>query len=647
MFLVFGIPALCDMLAHFELDIHVLMTAAAFASAAIGHAHEGATLLVLFALSEALEERVSLRARASLNALSKMSPETAHCLPKDASHLGSADLATDIAASSLVAGDRILVRAGEIVPVDGKVLDGMSQVQLSHLTGEPLPQSVSQGHMVMSGARNVDGALVLRVERPASESTVQRIVRLTASASASRPQLVTLLDAVASRWSYGVMVSSVVIAALPPLFWGSSLSSSLYRSLVWLITASPCALILATPLVYVSGLSLAASNGVLLKGGRTLDALASATGFAFDKTGTITSGQPALQNVLPVSTVHTSESKALAVASALGRLSVHPISRALVDAAPSDAQTVQILEFQMAPGDGVSGKISLNGQDAPLHSALGRPTFIAQHLETNLGAKDLAEVLKKSAAEVGEGKVSAALCVSGAGTDPEAWLLEFEDCIKSSASEALQDVAKSGSLFMLTGDRQDNAMLVAKAVEGTSCKFSEVHANLRPEDKLAKVRELDNRLRTSAKDSRSFSSRVLSTLGVSQGGLVMIGDGVNDAPALAAATVGVSLAAQAEGALPTNAVEGSDVLILRRNADPGGDADLLRVKWILAVARKAQGIVRQNLFLALVSIGTASIASIAADLPLWLGVILHEGTTMLVALNSLRLLSQVKRLRER
>uniref|UniRef100_A0A7S0BDH3 Uncharacterized protein n=1 Tax=Pyrodinium bahamense TaxID=73915 RepID=A0A7S0BDH3_9DINO len=494
----------------------------------------------------------------------------------------------------------------------------------------------------------------MAVRRPAHESTIQRIGRLASDAKASRPRLVTVLDAVAERWSYALVASTLVIAAVPPLLWQAPVGPSLYRSLAWLITASPCALILSAPMVYVSGLSVAAANGVLLRGGRTLDALAAVTGVAFDKTGTITTGSPTLRRVEVLGEPDSEEAvrqRGLLLASALSRLSVHPVSRGLVAAAPP-GKRAEVADFQMVTGAGVSGTLALPGEQ-PVHAALGRPVFVARQLEQLSGGTVIAEAIRGAAQahedggahEDAGGAVAAfgtitAGAVDGA-THAHAWLFHFEHRLKSSAAEVLAKVSRSGPIYMLTGDRQASALRVAEEIGKGGVTFTGVHAELRPEGKLARVRELDTAMREREAGSGSLLSGLLRALGVSTGGLAMVGDGVNDAPALAAATAGISLAAQAEGALPT-AIEGSDVLVLRRAGDPAGDNDLVRVQWTFALARRARCIMLQNVVLALGSIGGVSALTLCTAMPLWLSVLLHEGTTMLVGLNSLRLLSQLR-----
>lgn len=665
-FAVLGIPALLEALGTLgELDVHFLMTLAAFASVAIGHSHEGAALLLLFALSQWVEDQLSMSARASLDALSRMTPENAHRVPEESESLASVEDSIDTPSSTLRTGDRIIVRAGEVVPVDAEVIDGTSQVRLDHLTGEPLPIAVAQGDEVMSGALSVDGALLLRVLRPADESTIQKIGRLTTTASASRPQLVTFLDAVAKRWSVAVVISTAVIAIVPPLLFHAPVGPSLYRSLVWLITASPCALILAAPLVYVSGLSVCFSNGVLLKGGRVLDALANANGFAFDKTGTLTTGSATLLRIEELSkdsnarniASPSSRTRALAAAGSLGRLSVHPISQALAAAAPPEG-ALEVVEYNMVAGSGVTGIMSFVGEEGVRwEAALGRPAFVSAHLEAGGAAGSaLAAVVRGAAggedaggsAVKGEsGCVVTALGLrpakgatgDGAGAAPVAWLLHLQDRVKTSAQEVLEEMAGRGPVYMLTGDCLANAKSVSTQV---GPHFTAVYADLRPEDKFAKVRELDEHLKEPSKNGTSIRERIVRALGASSGGLVMVGDGVNDAPALAAATAGISLANSTDGALSTTAVEGSDVLVLRQARDVDGDEDLLRVAWVMHVARAARQLVQQNVFMALFSIGGASVLTLVSDIPLWLGVVLHEGTTVLVALNSLRLFSKLR-----
>lgn len=649
-YIVYGIPALAGAMQNSaQLDIHFLMTLAAFASVALGHGMEGALLLLLFALSEVLEEKLSLRAQASLDALGSLCPETVRRLDAHVKTLADAEQGREVRVLDLRAGDRIFVRAGEVVPVDGRIIDGRSQVGMSHMTGEPLPQAVRPGNSVSSGAVTIDGALLLEVQREAGESTLQRLAKLTSSAKASRPKLVTLVDAVAERWSFAVVVSTALVAAVPPLLFRAPLGRSVYHALVWLITASPCALILSTPLVYLSGLSVAARNGVLLKGGRTLDALAVASGVAFDKTGTLTTGTPVLQSLEEVVDSESAHAKskgehqvdALLCAASLGRLSVHPVSRAAVAALPEDKDPLQVTGFQMVAGEGVTGNLLPKEDGVTCKAAMGRPAFVANQVEgSGRSSHALVHALRSRAAKVAKtGSVVMALSVWSPDEEARAWLFHFEDSVKEAAPAVVAEVSRGGPVYMLTGDRHANARSVVDEVGAAN--FDAVHADLRPEDKLEKVRLYDTLLRETA-GKGSWQARLLGLLGVSLGGLVMVGDGVNDAPALAAATAGISLEAQTDGALQSNAVDGSDALILRRASDPRGDSDLKRVAWLLALAQKARNIILQNLCLAGGSILGASSVTLFTGMPLWLGVLLHEGTTMLVGLNSLRLFSSLR-----
>lgn len=665
-FVLLGLPALVESLGSLaSLDVHFLMTAAAFVSVFIGHQREGAALLLLFVGAELAQDLLSQRARASLDALNALVPERARRVADAAETLAVSGEGIDVLAGELRPGDLILVRAGEVVPVDGQIVDGTSQVRQDHLTGEPLPVVVARGDEVMSGALNVDGALLVRVLRPADESTLQKIARLTAAASASRPQLVTFLDAVAKRWSYAVVLSTAALAAVPPLLFNAPVGASVYRALNWLIVASPCALMLASPLVYVAALSVASTNGILLKSGRALDALALANGVAFDKTGTLTTGWPTLVRVEELAAAGGrasaaapgSRQQALAAAGALGRLSLHPVSQALAAVAPLDL-IATVEGHHAVAGSGVLGTITFDGSFAGSYdAALGSPAFVAEHLAAGgvAGASLLAAAVRRVARGEGErdqnfrqsdGCVVAILGLrprAGApeGTAPVAWALYLQDRLKASAPLVLEELSRRGlPLSMLTGDCEANAASVVRQLRGL-CAFEKVYADLRPQDKLEKVRELDAQLKAQAASSTSWSGRLWRALGVSSGGLVMVGDGVNDGPALAAATVGISLASQADRSLSASAVEGSDIVVLRQATDPDGEEDLLRVAWFMDVSRAAERLLLQNVTLAVLSIVGGAAMAVSSRLPLWLGVVVHEGTTMIVALNSLRLFSQL------
>jgi len=636
-------------------------------------------------------------------------------------------------ASALAVDDVIVVRAGEVVAVDAIVVDGTSSLGVQHLTGEAAPIRVGPGMQALSGSICLDGALLLRVKRPAAESTVQRLSALASSASASRPPVVTFLDALSTRWSYFVLVSTAALAFLPPLFGLLDGKTALYKSLLWLTTASPCALAISTPLVYLSALSVAASRGVLIKGAKTLDALALSTAVAVDKTGTLTTGQPEVVGIKSFGKLP--EATMLQVAGALGRLSSHPVSQALSQVA-SHLDGVSVSNHEMQAGSGVTADVRIHGVPGAWRAALGRPSFVEEALtkfKPSLGTSG-PSILKEMSRSSSAGQLTTALGLiplQGEGSSertPEFSIFLLEDRPKTSAENVVKVLSARGPLFMLTGDNEGNARNLASKIgwpgfsttnssntlssyspasssassttarttatsatspspsspgpsssssssssskqqqqepssassssssssksassssfkqhqESSVSSLDTIFADLRPEDKLAKIRALKDQLRHGAADKTGANwlrTRWRQFWGVSDGGLVMIGDGINDQPALAAASAGVALASGLDGALSASGMSGSDVVILPQASSKEGTQDLERAAWVLQLATAAQRLLTFNVTLAVLSMVVASTLSLTTEMPLWLGVVLHEGTTVLVALNSLRLLA--------
>ncbi len=551
-FFLSGIPALLaslDDLKNLEINIDVLMTLAAFLAVAIDSGIEGALLLVLFELSHGLEHHVSDKARSALHNLNHIAPKFAHMVDEKG-------IPFEKSVREIQIDEKMVVRQGEIVPLDGKVLDGISSVNLVHLTGESLPIPKTVGDSVPAGARNLEAALILAVTRTSSDSTLARIIQLITQAQEAKPRLQRFLDRFGKHYATSIIALTFFFALALPLLFSLTYESAIYRALAFLIAASPCALIIATPTAYLSAISACARKGILLKGGITLDALASCSIIAFDKTGTLTTGELACLTDAP--------DNILSIAYGLERHVVHPIATALCALAQSKKlRPAPITELKAIPGFGVEGLHQ--GQRV----AIGRPE------------------------KTQEENVLAQLWVGD-----KTFLFRFTDQVRQEIPRLIASLPLRA--VMLTGDNERNAHAVAKTLG-----ITEVFANLRPEDKLDQVARLSQ-----------------------AGGLAMVGDGINDAPALARATVGISMGKVGSA----TAVDASDVVLL--------NDDLHLLSWLYIKAKKTQAIVKQNLTLALGVIFLATTPALLGLVPLWVAVLLHEGGTVLVGLNSLRLLKK-------
>ncbi|NGX38958.1 MAG: putative cadmium-transporting ATPase [Chlamydiae bacterium] len=580
-----GTPALLnaiDDLRNMEINIDVLMTLAALLSIAIGSGMEGALLLVLFELSGAMENMVSQKTKGALLSLQRLTPKIALVLKEDGTLL-------ERSVHEIPIGTKILIKAGEIIPLDGEVIAGSSFVNLVHLTGESQPLSKKAGDTLQAGARNLDGSLTLKVTRKAADSTLVRIITLITEAQSAKPKLERLFDRFGKWYSMTIIALSFFFAlSLPFLLTMPFLGAegSVYRALTFLIAASPCALIIAIPTAYLSAISSCARNGILLKGGVILDALASCTMIAFDKTGTLTTGNLTCTSVDPLHNDAFDEETVIAIASGLEKHAVHPVSTAIVKyAGDKGILPYEIDEFLAIPGLGLKGEIRLKDETLPV--AIGHPSLIEERLPKSLWEEKIPPT-----------KTQNTFLLIG----DSLYLFHFEDEIRIEAYQALPRLKqnKDLDLVLLTGDHSENAAIVAKALQ-----IEEVYSDLRPEDKLEKVAALSKTKR-----------------------LVMVGDGVNDAPALARSTVGVSMGKIGSA----TAVDASDIVILKD--------DLSLLDWVINKSKQTMHIVKQNLVLALAVIFLATTPALLGFIPLWLAVVLHEGGTVIVGLNSLRLLKK-------
>lgn len=616
-----SLDALTD-IAGGKVNIHVLMAFAAFASIFMGNSLEGGLLLAMFNLAHIAEEFFTSRAMVDVKELKENYPDSVLVLNVDDDNLPDvSDLAyRSVPVHDVEVGSYILVGAGEAVPVDCEVYQGTATITIEHLTGEVKPLEAKVGDRIPGGARNLDGRMILKATKTWKESTLNRIVQLTEEAQLNKPKLERWLDEFGEQYSKVVVVLSLAIALIGPFLfkWSfigtSACRGSVYRALGLMVAASPCALAVA-PLAYATAISSCARKGILLKGGQVLDALASCHTIAFDKTGTLTTGGLMFKAIEPIyghwirskkthdisCCIPNCEKEALAVAAAMEKGTTHPIGRAVVDhSIGKDLPSVSIDRFEYFPGRGLTATV--NGIESgteggkELKASLGSVDFITSLCKSEDESRKIKEAVNGSS--YGRGFVHAALSVNEKVT-----LIHLEDRPRPGVSDVIAELKDHARLrvMMLTGDHESSAQRVANAVG-----INEVYCSLKPEDKLNHVK----------RTSRDMG-----------GGLIMVGEGINDAPALAAATVGIVLAQRASA----TAIAVADVLLLRNN--------ISGVPFCVAKSRQTTSLVKQNVALALSCIILASLPSVLGFLPLWLTVLLHEGGTLVVCLNSVRALN--------
>lgn len=584
-----GTPALIESvedLADFEVNIDVLMTLAAYSSVFIGSGMEGGLLLVLFAISGSMEDAVTAKAKGAISSLHRLKPTKA-CVLEDDGTLIERSLA------DVKVGARILVKAGEIVPLDGKVLEGSSFVNMVHLTGENVPVSKQPGDDVAAGGRNLEGALILNVTHTSNDSTLARIITLVTQAQEARPRLQRWFDSLSRTYALTIISLSLLFALTLPYFLSIPYlghEGSVYRALAFLIAASPCALIIAIPIAYLSAISACARHGILLKGGVTLDALAACKIIAFDKTGTLTTGELQCQGIEQLHSTTVDSKEALGIAHALERNAVHPIAKAIINYSLSqNIPPAEISNFLIVPGYGIQGNVKRGAETVDVY--LGNLAFVQDKV-----SGDIVHKLKEKTAEIQtRGELLAFLLIG-----KELYLFRFADQLRHGIAESLKPLREDHQLklVMLTGDHAANAERAAKLAG-----LTEFYADLKPEDKLRWVTELSETQ-----------------------GLAMVGDGINDAPALARATVGICMGKVGSA----TAVEAADIVLLQDSIE--------KLDWLVDKAHATKRIVIQNLALATLAIFAASLPALAGIVPLWLAVVMHEGGTVLVGLNGLRLL---------
>ncbi|WP_198358703.1 heavy metal translocating P-type ATPase [Streptomyces fildesensis] len=564
------------------LDVDLLMIVAAIGAASIGQVMDGALLIVIFATSGALEALATARTQDAVRGLLDLAPATATRVADDGSE-------STVATEVLMVGDTIRVRPGERIGADGRVVDGASEVDQATITGEPLPVAKETGDEVFAGTLNGTGALRVKVERDASNSVVARIVAMVEEASKTKAPTQLFIDKVEQRYSLG-MVFATLAVFLIPLAFGADLTVSLLRAMTFMIVASPCAVVLATMPPLLSAIANAGRHGVLVKSAVVMERLGQVDAVALDKTGTLTEGTPRVTDIRPLSGSRLDENALLALAAAAEHPSEHPLARAVVDAARTRGLVIaNVRDFTSAPGVGVTATI--DGHTV----AVGAPARLLADNDDTLSAR-AAEV----AAELEDGGRTAVLVLRDS---VPGGVLGIADRLRADAATTVASLtALTGSTPMLvTGDNPRAAARLAAEVGITE---DDVHAGLLPQDKVEAVRRLEARGRK----------------------VLVIGDGVNDAPALAAAHTGIALGRAGSDL----ALETADAVIVRD--------ELATVPKVIALSRAARRLVVQNLVIAGVFISSLVIWDLVGHLPLPLGVLGHEGSTVIVGLNGLRLL---------
>ena len=574
-------PRAARSLRHFRLDIHVLMGSAVLGAIALGQWDEAATVAFLFGLSESLEALSVDRARRAVRALLEVTPESAERIEADGS------IAT-VPASEVNKGDRVRVRSGERVPVDGSVVQGRSSVDQKAITGESVPVLREVGDGVFAGSVNGEGALEVEASGTLDDSLISRVADRVREAQAARAPVERTVERFASWYTPLVVVVSLVVMLFLPLArlatgsppeWATWFS----RGLVVLVIACPCALVIATPVALASALAAAARRGILLKGGQFLEEVGRLRVLAFDKTGTLTRGEPDVVEVVP--TDGRLDSDVLRIAAALGDQGGHVLGRAISRHARTLRLDVPVANaYEAVPGLGASGRVG------SVEYHIGSHRFID---EAGLCSPDFHTHLGRAERDVG---TSVALTTANG---PIGWI-RLADRPRPGAAAVVAELNALGiETVMLTGDNQQTAAAVARELG-----IAEQRSGLLPADKATAIAELNDR----------------------RGATGMVGDGVNDAPALAAARVSFALG----GVSSASALETADVVLM---AD-----DLAGLPWLVRLGRATLSRIRQNIALALGTKALVLILAVFGLATLWMAILADVGVSLLVTANALRLL---------
>ncbi|MBE9160351.1 heavy metal translocating P-type ATPase [Nodosilinea sp. LEGE 06152] len=566
-----------------ELDVDLLMIVAALGAASLGLWRreyflivDGAVLILIFAISGALEGYAMQRTERSIQGLMSLTTDTARVI--------QAGQEKAVPISALAVGDQVLVKPGELVPTDGLVIEGVSTLNQAPITGESIPVEKAIGDEVFAGTLNGSGALRLKIHQPPESSLIQRVIRLVQQAQTEAPPSQQFIERFERGYAKVIVIVGILLGVLPPFLLGWSWEQTIYRALIFLVVASPCALMASIIPALLSGIANGARRGILFKNGAQLERMGRVRAIAFDKTGTLTTGRLEVVDVLAV---EQSTQPLLQVAAALESLSEHPIGEAIVQAARQQNLTwAEAVNGQAQAGQGITGEITHQT------AVVGKAAFVQSQVK---GVPPT--LIQHSQQWEAEGKTVVWVAYAGEVLG----IIAVADTVRPTAARAIAQLKRLGveQIVMLTGDNARTAQSIAEQIG-----VDQVHAELLPEDKVDVIRRLQQQYQTVA----------------------MVGDGINDAPALAQASVGIAMGAAGSDV----ALETADVVLM---------ADRLeQLEHAIRLGRRALIVVKQNIVFALGFVVILLILNFAGSITLPFGVLGHEGSTVMVTLSGLRLL---------
>ena len=568
-------------LRHLNLNINLLMSVAVVGALLIGQFPEAAVVIFLFTLAEKIEAASLGKARNAIAALQAHAPESAYVLQADGSWLVTAS-------RQIVIGQTIRVRPGELIALDGVVSNGNSSVNQATITGESMPVDKSSGDLVFAGSLNQAGSLEYKVTAASGNTTLDRIATTIQQAQQQRAPVERMIDAFAKIYTPCVFAFAILTAVVPALFFGAHWHDSLYQALVLLVIACPCALVIATPVTVVSALTYAARRGILIKGGQYLEQARHIKTIAFDKTGTLTNGKPGIQHC--ISLTEHDQQRCWQLAASLNALSQHPIATAMMAAFPAQ-QLLEVANFASVSGRGVTGTVQSQGY------ALGNQRLMQeQQIPITPQLKEQLDQLEAAGNTV--------VILADVNHKQALALFSIADSVRATSLAAITQLHAMGiATVMLTGDNRQSAYAVAQQVG-----IKTVHAELLPQDKFDLIAQLQQ-----------------------QGKIAMVGDGVNDAPALARADLGITLGAAASA----TALEVADVALMQ--------SELTKLAELIQLSQRCSRLLMQNIGLALGIKVCFLVLTLLGHANLWMAVFADMGASLLVIFNGLRMLKATVR----